>query len=200
MPFPPTAAGGNPQFTPEPSKPGFSTSRRELRRSSALSRATGRTGGSAEQIRAAAIIREDTREVLYFQSMPQEIGDTSTPNWNDVQILGRSEPIRVYANTSARTFTFPLQFHAFSDAREDVVNKVNFLRALQFPRYVRNVALNPPVFFLVIGDWLNERLICKSADVAWRGPWQIGFDVPDEMVPMVAEVNLTCERVSQHRS
>ena len=49
---------------------------------------------------------------LTFQFMPEEISDSVTPNWEQIDILGRSEPFQAYSNTSAREFSFDLEFYA----------------------------------------------------------------------------------------
>jgi len=137
----------------------------------------------------AAIIREDNREAMNFASLQEEIQDDVTPNYVSKPILGRSEPLRFYANTGPRTIQLSMEFFGVADAFQDVQAKVNWIRALAYPRYLRNVSLGPPVVHLIMGQFLQMRAIVSSAvSVAWKAP----FKIP-ELYPQYARVMFTLE-------
>lgn len=124
----------------------------------------------------AIVLEEDTNQRLFFQMMPEAISESRKANWVDIPIIGRSEPIRAYANSEARKFSLTLQFFVSVDQADEgqmirLRNKIDFLRSLVLPDEVNNIVIPPPVVFFIIGNQIYSRCIVNSVDIVHKDPW-----------------------------
>lgn len=136
---------------------------------------------AVEEIQNAYIILDEVgigpKPRLNFQLMPDSISDYKTANWGDINVIGRAEPYRVYANSTPRTFAFSLKFIASTSQGDagviaEVKNKVHFLQSLVYPTENAGIVDHPPVIFLIIGDFISSRCIAKTYNTRWSGPWE----------------------------
>jgi len=132
---------------------------------------------------------------IKFQYMPESIGENKSANWQYIDILGRSEPIRFYSSSGPRSINLCLTFHALSSRIDDVELKIRFLRSLVYPDYQASKSTNtpfpPPVILLKIGEWLKMRSIVTNISVNRSGPWE-----PDTLYPTCAEVSLDIQELN----
>jgi hypothetical protein len=124
----------------------------------------------------AIILEEDTSQRLFFQMMPDNVLESRKANWVDIPIIGRSEPIRAYANSEARKFNLTLMFAVSVDQADGgemirLRNKIDFLRSLVLPDQVNNILIPPPTVFFVLGNQLYSRCIVNSVDIVHKDPW-----------------------------
>ena len=168
----------------------------------------------------------DGYDRLQFQWFPEEISDSVQPNWEAVDVLGRSEPFQNYSNTSAREFTLDLEFYAtgigkvsplimaggilsefgvesvdenefmspmFDSIDLQVLQKIRFIQSLAYPiKTTAGYVSAPAECFLVIGKWLNARVIMTgAADITFSGPWDV-----ETIRPYHALVSLTLTEVN----
>jgi len=80
--------------------------------------------------------------VLSFMSTPTGWAETKSANYSSVSILGRAEPILVYENSGARTFTLNLLFWIADtedtlgqDTEKNLKRRVNIIRSMVHPNY-----------------------------------------------------------------
>lgn len=150
---------------------------------------------------AYLILELDTRERLNFQFMPEHISDGGSAVWHSEPVLGRSEPYLSYEGSSSRQWGFDLKFVASMDAGdgglpEDVVRKVNWLRALRYPEVADKLVLGPPVCWFVVGyNWIASRVVAQDVRVTYSSPWfgqsNDAVDNRSVLYPMSATVSLT---------
>ena len=130
------------------------------------------------------------------------IGDAAEADWNEVQVIGRSEAYKVYSGTGNRVIGLQLLFQAQGDGgnlkeslKSEVQDKVNWLRALAYPFYTANGRmLPPPVVRLYFGELFKElRGIVPAPSVTWGAPWD-----PESRLPYRASVQ--CDFVVTNES
>jgi hypothetical protein len=134
------------------------------------------------------LIREPQNRLL-FSFLPREgIRDQKSANWQQIEVLGRSEPYRSWSASSVRTIGFQLEFYATDRVYEDVQQRVDWLRSLVYPdtetfdRFPSSVNVAPPAILLNVGGlYRNVRCIVKDVSVNWRSPW--GSDTHHDPVP-----------------
>lgn len=108
-------------------------------------------------------------EKLVFTSMPTVSGDSVASLYQSYDIPRRTEPLRIWTGTGARQFSLTVKFVASQNARIDVINPINFMRALQYPisRFSGSKFNRPPIMLLVMGSWLRVRCIAMQTSVDW---------------------------------
>lgn len=157
-----------------------------------------------------------------WQVWPDEITDEKSVEWGNIPIIGRSEPIKTYFASRQRVFAFSLFFVASADqsdggTSESVRKKVNFLRALVYPRRTPGgLVLTPPPVLLIVGDLISSRCVASTVRASYSGPWDtfqrvrssLGplESVYDEPVgrpyfnlPIIAKVDIVLEEVNEHQ-
>ena len=140
------------------------------------------------------LIREDNLyDRVSFVHIPETIPDSNAADYAEQQLYGRSEPVRAYSATGARSLSLSLIFvnHEEGKAKEEVFDRVNWLKHTIYPEYEADLVLPPPVLILLLGSFVRMRCIAKSVDVQWGAPY-----VPGTMYPMQAEVSISLEEVN----
>lgn len=56
------------------------------------------------------ILDINTRDALLFKSPSEDVSDSASPNYSDVDIIGRSSPLKAYNSTGPRTIDLTLSF------------------------------------------------------------------------------------------
>jgi hypothetical protein len=114
--------------------------------------------------------------------------DTKSANYGEINVIGRSEPILGYSGSGPRIFNIPLIFaHAgatgagglginpYQTHWEEVIRPVWLVRSWLYPDYSNPMRPNvPPILLLVMGSWLSQRCVARSASVRYHGPWGRG--------------------------
>lgn len=114
---------------------------------------------------------------LGFVYLPSEISNGGQePGWTEVEIIGRKAPYQVWGAVSAEEYSFTLQFFAENSYYDDVDSKVEWLKALKVPVMHQGISYRPPPLIFVWGSFINRRVILKSADPTFSGPWQVEGD------------------------
>ena len=126
---------------------------------------------------AAIILETEPAERVEFQVWPDTITAAKSVNWADVNIIGRSEPVKTYQSGTPRTFNFILSFVASVDAGDQgtpewVKENVNFLESLVYSQQT-GITFFPPVVLLLVGDLINSRCVVRSVSVILKGPWSL---------------------------
>ena len=137
---------------------------------------------------------------VYFTWFPDSFNTTVTPNWEDVQVLGRSEGFKIYANTSNKEVSVQFEFFAQEAGNPDdvvereVLSNVRFLESLAYPVELGNgLVAEPAVCTLKLGSFLKSRVIMTGPpSVAYMGPYTVGSELP-----MHATVDCTFTEVNE---
>jgi len=136
------------------------------------------------------------RDRLNFTFLPEEISEDASPNWDEIAVIGRSEPYQGYNSTSANEISFDLNFVAQNNTEEDVKKKVDWIKSLKYPVYVEGIAYSPPTLMFVFGKLFTRRVIVSSASVTWMKPWEILETGSLTLLPMMARVSLSLKEVN----
>lgn len=125
------------------------------------------------------------KDRVKFQWTPENINTSVAPSWEQVAVLGRSEPFWIYANTGSKTISFDFRFAAqgWTHAKTSILNSielevnenVRFLESLAYPiRGSDGLSTEPAPCFLVIGSLIVSRVIMSGpATVTYEGPWEV---------------------------
>jgi hypothetical protein len=107
---------------------------------------------------------------VIFDSTPDKISFSKSATWNQKDFYGRSEPIQVFASSSAITFSLTGMF--FSDSEKDHVDKIKLENQLfAFVTPSKNHFMPSPVE-VRIGEWKRLRCIVTSVTIDSSGPWR----------------------------
>ena len=128
------------------------------------------------------------RSKLVFEQMPFSFAEAKNANYADIGILGRSEPIKGYANSGPRQFNLNLKFVAETSIELQVQEKVRWVRSLVYPDYSASFIRTPPPVVFTVGTWMSSRCVAISYNVVRSAPWD-RFPV-ETVMPYVAEVDL----------
>nr|DAY14360.1 MAG TPA: putative peptidoglycan binding domain protein [Caudoviricetes sp.] len=144
------------------------------------------SGGITVDYIPCYIINLNTDTKIEFNiETPEEITDSSTANFTDQTVRGRSSPFKAYENSGPRSISFSVIL--VDDYRHGgLVNTVNALRALVYPH--NDAYIIAPQCLLRIGDFLNIKCVPSDISVTWRKPYREG-------IYTVAEVSITVSEV-----
>lgn len=118
---------------------------------------------------------------IYFKYTFDAFEENKAANYADINIIGRSEPLLGYSGSGPRTFTIPLIFAAAEVGThwEQVMKPVWLIRSWLYPDYATPRVPNvPPALLLVMGSWLSQRVVARSATIRYHGPWGRGNGPP----------------------
>ena len=151
----------------------------------------GRIRSAQQALEMCYIYNLDDRQKLLFDHFPETVDESITANWEDVEILGRSVPIRTYSNSSGRSFSLTLNFSASMYQNDDgsyvgLEIKLAFLRALVYPEY-GEIIRPAPKCILSIGQWLKMPCVISDLSISRKPPWDL-----QTMIATVAEVSMMC--------
>lgn len=77
------------------------------------------------------LINLSNNEHLEFQFVPRELSLSRSPGVEDVQVVARNNPLQQWGGGN-ETLRFELDFHAEVEARDDVIKKVEWVKALTY--------------------------------------------------------------------
>jgi hypothetical protein len=107
---------------------------------------------------------------VIFDSTPESISLSKTANWVPKTVYGRPEPLQIYQDSGAISFSLKGMF--FSDSQKNHLEKMkleNRLFALVTPS--KNHFMPSPVE-VRIGEWKRLRCIVNSVNIDYQGPWR----------------------------
>ena len=107
---------------------------------------------------------------IVFDSTPETIALSKSANWSPKDLYGRPEPLQIYSNSGAISFTLKGMF--FSDSAKDHIEKMKLeerLFALVTPS--KNHFMPSPVE-VRIGEWKRLRCIVTNVSIDYQGPWR----------------------------
>lgn len=149
-------------------------------------------------IRDAMLIDSiETNRSVTFTYMPAEFSESKSAEWQNVNVLGRSEPIVSYAWSGPRIFNLTLFFIAWGERNieTEVLEPVRLIRSWVYPFYSSQQRTGnatrlatPPYVLFVLGSWLRQRCIVLNVNVTYRAPWARGIDVVQMSEPTTSSV------------
>lgn len=144
------------------------------------------------------------QQSIKFQSMPDDLQSTKTANINEIQILGRSEPIKTYGSSGPRSWNLELHFfNNDGDSVNEVVRWTNWLESLAYPIYLNGISYGLPRLIFAFGNILQVRVICSSVTTTWNSPWDMDGTMTDTQFltnvigPMHASSQIVLDQISR---
>jgi len=132
------------------------------------------------------VIFDDTRSDgvgrMQFRSYLENFSDRFTPNWSDIQYIGRPAPLRLF-NTVTRDVSFDLMVPVLSRGELlKTYSKLQKLAKLTMP--VGIGVMNAPIFKLTLGDWFKEE-ICHLNSLTYtvetEYPWEVNIEESNDV-------------------
>lgn len=119
----------------------------------------------------AIITTFNDSETIYIPCYPDEISDTTSVNWSETGIIGRSSPIYSYNGTSSREISFSFDVHREMMGTDNsyLIDKMlEALRAAAYPNY-ENQGLIPPIVTFRFGNFKTKGIL-NSVGFTWKKP------------------------------
>jgi hypothetical protein len=122
-------------------------------------------------------------EKLPIQFVPSSLELMSRASWPEIAVVGRNAPEFHYTG-GREELQFTLTFYAEEESRQDVMRKINWIKAL---RYNQGSDQPPEKIKLIFGDvFRDERWILKEVNVNLSL-----FQKPNNWLPQMATARLT---------
>lgn len=142
-------------------------------------------------------------DTIFFQIPPENIREDKSANFNSHDVLGRFEPIRMYAGSSPTSISFTVSYvwmshdEGYIGTWKNIKRNMLKLKALTFPTNasansklsaadIRKVGriLPPPIVKFTFGDIYQELdCIVKSVGITYSSPWN------DNVIPKIPTYN-----------
>lgn len=109
-------------------------------------------------------------DIIYFPCFPEDYSDSCSPNFSELNPIGRSEPFQIYQNTGAREVSVSFTMHKEMVHVGGLPIKliVDAVRATAYPLGTDSIV---PTVTLCIGNEVEITGVIRSAPgVRWYGP------------------------------
>lgn len=117
----------------------------------------------------AYIVNLTTGHVIEFAHIPDELEDSNSSSFSEINIQGRSTPVLAYDGSGPRNVTFTLQLHD-DYCRLGIKQTVDLLKSLTYPRY--STYILPPRCYIRIGETIRMTGVCEDVTVNWKKPYR----------------------------
>lgn len=114
-------------------------------------------------VKVSTYLNEASTELPCY---PDEIGDSTSANWADESIVGRSSPISAYTGTGYRSISFSFPMHR--EMASNIEDVIKILRASVYPKYEAK-GLTPPITTFRFGDFYVKGIV-RSISFTWKKP------------------------------
>jgi len=150
----------------------------------------------------------NTNQMIILRAYIDDISDTITPDWSEINYVGRPDPVHVYKGAK-RQFSLKFKLIPNSKAEHKILwEKANTLVGLNYPTYASlgntetNASLGnrmvAPFIKLTVGDIIHDQagyfsgINVSSID---NSPWEL---TPGQRLPMYIEVSATFVFIGNH--
>ncbi len=158
--------------------------------------ATDRSG-KLRRLSDKCFLQIGSSDPLYFNNLP-DMGDSKSASYNDETVIGRSTPIKTYANSDNRSVSVSITL--FVQKKSDCKNNLAVLRQIQSAVYPIPGGAGAPYFPPVLcrlqcGSLFSEQPICcVMKDYNVKFPTDVPWD-KDTMCPYKMEISMSFEQV-----
>lgn len=117
-----------------------------------------------------------TDTILELPCYPDELQESTSANWSEQNIVGRSSPIAAYTGTGYRTISFSFTLHRemycndsdSNDSSSKIDKILAKLRKSVYPRYISK-GLTPPITTFRFGEFVARGYV-TSIGYNWKKP------------------------------
>lgn len=152
-------------------------------------------------------LSSSTTDTILFQLPPENIREEKSASFEQHQIMGRFEPVRVYAGSSPTSISFSINYYWMSDDKQNASCWDNLklqiwkLKALTYPSmqakstgYTLGVKVEdvvkvgrvtpPAIIKFTYGDiYKDVQCLVKSVNLTYHSPWNDKIRAQDSQVP-----------------
>lgn len=122
----------------------------------------------------AIITTYNNSQSIELPCYPDEISDSTSTNWAETGIIGRSSPIYAYNSTSSREISFSFDVHReMMGSTSKIDNMLRALRAAAYPNYEKS-GLVPPIVTFRFGKFKTKGIL-NSVGFTWKKPIVDGY-------------------------
>lgn len=132
---------------------------------------------------------------LDLVTIPEISNDSGNAQYQVTDIFRHTEPVRYWQHTTPRQISFTTKFFATFNAKLEVLDKINWCRALMFPLETQNSSSRnrPPIVILSLGSYAVMRCVIPQVSVSPN------MGVLDENgIPLEATVSFLCEQTKRN--
>lgn len=129
-------------------------------------------------------IKDLVDEWIYsFQLIPKQISTEKQTNWENVEIPGRSVPLKFYRSSDSETINLDLQlvtsmFQNDNGFEDEIYQAIRNLKSMPYPDYSDKYTRPPHKYLVIIGNTLNDYYdtyefigVCKNVKVTYNLPY-----------------------------
>lgn len=101
---------------------------------------------------------------------PTSITEDDSPNFNSVNVFGRSVDFQIYTGSS-RSVSFSLEFHEeMYDSPQTMSDIISAIKSACYPMYQNSLNVYPPYVGFKFGSHIGIMGILTSCNTSWDGP------------------------------
>lgn len=127
-----------------------------------------------------------------FKFYVPEFSESTSANWDDISIIGRSTSVKAYNSTQSRSIDISLQLVAGigmyangADKIDSMIKDVEFVKSLEYPDYSKSIVLPPPVVLLYLNPAIKLRGVVSQVRAEYKKPYD------SKNRPMICELTFT---------
>lgn len=111
-----------------------------------------------------------TDEKIIFKTVPENISESYSADWQSTDIMGRSAPYLAYVSSAARTVSYSviLTRDILGELYKSTVEKC--IR-LVYPKYMNGGVVAPPFCYVRFGSMVYMFAVVNDVSVEWSGPF-----------------------------
>lgn len=119
-----------------------------------------------QDIVSCYIINYLNGDTIIFATLPEDMSENYTTEWNSQTPMGRSAPFISYQNNGSRTVDFSVKLHY--DICPDMMDVVKRLKGFTYPKYNGSL-VQPPFCYVHFGNMVNMKAVINSISFQWDG-------------------------------
>jgi len=114
------------------------------------------------------------QSITFYGLLPDEIAETHTANFQNMDIQSRSGQLWSYSGGNSRELSISITVHEdylaeYMGGKADIRDYAATFKALTYPEY-EGTKVKPPSILLRVGSFIKFKGICTSATVTWKKP------------------------------
>lgn len=109
-----------------------------------------------------------TNEKIVFQTLPDDVSESYSGEWQSTDVMGRSAPYQAFTGNPARTVDYSVTLNR-DILGTDFEKTVDKCKRLVYPRYANDSIVVPPYCYVRFGGMITMYAIVESVSVSWNG-------------------------------
>lgn len=106
---------------------------------------------------------------IQFKTLPEDINESYSAEWQQTDIMGRSAPYIAYISNPARSVDYSVVLNRDILGDEGYKNTIDGLKKLVYPNYVGNSIVAAPYCYVRFGYIVKMFAVVESVSLSWSG-------------------------------